>query len=264
MSLHYDKFILFGDSITQFSSAEPNGFQSGLQNLYMRKLDVLNRGFSGYNSDHAALILPRILEQELNVNKNNVKLITIFIGTNDAFQIEDDINNIQAVPVERYKQNLSKMTKLCLENNIKPIIIGPTLHDSKLSKSLLVEKGRPTNKDATTNSRNLQYSNTAKAVAEEFAVAFVDLWDAFRQYGGWSEEQLLKSNGTVDSQHYVHLDELLVDGIHFSPTAYSIFRDKVVESISKYYPELSADSIPEKLAYWHDINPKDLVGSIFK
>jgi len=49
-----DVFMLFGDSITQ-GAWEPdmNGFGQRLSHIYARKLDVLNRGFSGYNTDWA-------------------------------------------------------------------------------------------------------------------------------------------------------------------------------------------------------------------
>lgn len=71
--MEYGKFVLFGDSITQFSCTQ-YGFHPALQNVYIRKLDVINRGFSGYNSEHARQILPKILESE-----TNIKLMTIFL-----------------------------------------------------------------------------------------------------------------------------------------------------------------------------------------
>lgn len=50
-----DQFILFGDSITQGSYAQERGFAFGaeLTNRYVRRLDVINRGFSGYNTAQA-------------------------------------------------------------------------------------------------------------------------------------------------------------------------------------------------------------------
>ncbi|KAK6453655.1 SGNH hydrolase-type esterase domain-containing protein [Scheffersomyces xylosifermentans] len=264
--LVYDKFILFGDSITQFSTSQQNGFgmHPALQDLYARKLDILNRGYGGYNSDHAVLILPEILKAELNDAKDNVKLMTIFFGTNDAFEIEDDINDIQAVPLERYKKNISKLTELCLENNIKPIIIGPSLHDNRIAKIGYEERGRPTDKDATSNKRYLSYSLAAEEVAKENNVAFVNMWEAFREFGGWTIEQLVASNGSSDDETFIPLGDLLIDGVHFTPEAYRILFKKVVESINKTYPEFDATNIPEKLSYWQNINPKDQKNSIFK
>jgi lysophospholipase L1-like esterase len=41
------KIICFGDSITQRGNDELDGWVSSLSNEYIRKLDVVNRGFSG-------------------------------------------------------------------------------------------------------------------------------------------------------------------------------------------------------------------------
>ena len=41
--------LLLGDSITQWS-LRPNGWGNLLAQHYMRRADVVNRGFSGYNS----------------------------------------------------------------------------------------------------------------------------------------------------------------------------------------------------------------------
>src|SRR5690242_17177642 len=74
----YDQFLLFGDSITQSDGDPSLGFSSyqSLQhgksplqyvkrqaNLvdYCRRIDVVKRGFSGYNTVNALSILPRIL-----------------------------------------------------------------------------------------------------------------------------------------------------------------------------------------------------------
>ncbi|KIO17862.1 hypothetical protein M407DRAFT_84542, partial [Tulasnella calospora MUT 4182] len=49
-----DQILLFGDSITQ-GAWEEGGFAQRLacQYVYARKLDVINRGLSGYNSEWA-------------------------------------------------------------------------------------------------------------------------------------------------------------------------------------------------------------------
>lgn len=45
----YDSLICFGDSLTQQGS-QIGGFVASLQNVYLRRLDVINRGFGGYTS----------------------------------------------------------------------------------------------------------------------------------------------------------------------------------------------------------------------
>lgn len=47
-----DTIVLFGDSITQ-GGWQPHGFAQRLAYVYARKLDVTNRGLSGYNTEWA-------------------------------------------------------------------------------------------------------------------------------------------------------------------------------------------------------------------
>ncbi|CAG8804386.1 5131_t:CDS:2, partial [Dentiscutata erythropus] len=43
----YNQIVLFGDSITQYGhDPENNGWGAALQSSYVRKFEVLNRGFS--------------------------------------------------------------------------------------------------------------------------------------------------------------------------------------------------------------------------
>lgn len=84
MATHYqDTIVLFGDSLTQMSwdpelggigarvAGEPSSFVVSLAidlslarcdivDLYARKLDVLNRGYSGYNTDWALPVLKQV------------------------------------------------------------------------------------------------------------------------------------------------------------------------------------------------------------
>lgn len=49
-----DETVMFGDSITQ-GAWSTDGLGTALANAYQRKLDVLNRGLSGYNSSIVSL-----------------------------------------------------------------------------------------------------------------------------------------------------------------------------------------------------------------
>ena len=70
----YDQFILFGDSITQQAESQEKGFAfaPALRNEYIRRLDVINRGFSGYTAQLGLHILPQFMP---SVSQANVRLI---------------------------------------------------------------------------------------------------------------------------------------------------------------------------------------------
>ena len=93
--------ICFGDSLTQFGFDD--GWLALLSNRYVRRADVFNRGFSGYNTRWALQIAPKIFEEfsqgiifkkfsRLTYQKSCLGcipggpplFITIFFGTNDA------------------------------------------------------------------------------------------------------------------------------------------------------------------------------------
>lgn len=246
------KFILFGDSITQFANENFNAghpnthffFQSSLQKDYVRKLDIINRGFSGYNSNHARVILPHILESD-----PNIKLMTVFFGTNDAVQ------TIQYVPLDKYTENVSSMIDEIKKKNIKPILIGPGLHQSF---SFVAEKLNLTEvpEDNGNNITNKEYSELAKMVAEKHGIPFIDLWQGLRIAGGWSEDQLLKQD--------TDLGEFLLDNVHLNCNGYKVLYDLLMDSIRKNYPELSPEEMDFRCQYWRSIDPNNIEGTIFQ
>lgn len=251
--IRFDKLILFGDSITQFSNSSSNEFslQAALQEWYIRKLDIINRGFSGYNSDHATIILPKILEAEKAASSDNIKIITIFFGTNDA------VSGIQHVPLERYHLNICELINVSISYGVKPIVIGPALHDTKLTKITRKSQGKDFSADITNNAQNKKYSDSARQAAEKYHVPFIDLWELFRQAGGWKEDELMSASSISIGK------EFLVDGVHFSSKSYKILYNNIVDTVSKTYPELSPQNMPMNLAYWMDIDPENIHDTIF-
>jgi lysophospholipase L1-like esterase len=96
------RIVLFGDSITQHGfNPELNGWAASLAHYYSRRADVINRGFSGYNTRWGLLISDDVVLQV------NPAMVVIFFGANDAV-IEQGLTY---VPLEEYKSNLLSMIK---------------------------------------------------------------------------------------------------------------------------------------------------------
>lgn len=250
MSLEFAKLILLGDSITEYSCEFPHGLQPQLASYYSRRLDVINRGFAGYNSTHLVRILPKVLDAE-----RNVRFMTIFIGTNDATLMSDRKGVIQAVLVAEYTKNLNRLVDFCLDRNIFPILIGPALHDPVMSARGLVASQRSSEHGWGSSAQNRKYSEACAQVAKTRNVPFVDLWNAFREAGGWSCEQVL--------QEQVLMENLLVDGIHFTDRGYQVLTQAVINTIESHIPQFTKANLTQRLAYYGDINPEDL-DSIFR
>ena len=79
-------FITFGDSITQRGFAP--GWSSLLADAYVRRVDVINRGYSGYNSRWALQLLDRVFPSPpagaSATAAPPARLATVWFGANDA------------------------------------------------------------------------------------------------------------------------------------------------------------------------------------
>lgn len=231
-NLVVDKVVLFGDSITNRMSEADEGFNfyGSLQHWFSRRLDVVSRGFGGYNSDHGLHILPRLLAAE-TAGGAQIRLITIFFGTNDS------ANNWQHVPLERYASNLRAMVDLVKERcpGTGVILMGPGPHDDANYEDRV--------EDPRSNARNLQYSRTAKQVAQEYNLPFVDLYSTLV--------------GDADpAQDPALLPPLLPDTIHYSPAAYKLFYENLVSTIETAFPHLVPDRLPLLLPHNSELEAK--------
>ncbi|KAI0461456.1 hypothetical protein LJB42_000752 [Komagataella kurtzmanii] len=242
--LLYKKFVLFGDSITQRTfdqyilGGDPSRLDyslgAQLTSIYNRKLQVLNRGFSGYNTEHARHILPELLRLEHDESNSKVELMWIFFGSNDAVE-----KGLQKVELERYEQNLNFLTQLALDRGIKIILITPGVVDD-----CVLSQRDPEWKDGhfRTTTRNKMYAAAVKRVGKHFNVPVLDLLTALETHGNF--------------------EQLLVDGLHFLGKAYQILFRELLNLIETEYPELHPDKLPMKLPYWRDIDPSDIEGSL--
>ncbi|XP_027477416.1 isoamyl acetate-hydrolyzing esterase 1 homolog isoform X2 [Zalophus californianus] len=108
-SLHWPRVLLFGDSITQFSFQQ-GGWGASLADRLVRKCDVLNRGFSGYNTRWAKIILPRIIRKGNSLD--SPVAVTIFFGANDSALKGCRLNRLNSV-VGEYAGACSQVAQDC-------------------------------------------------------------------------------------------------------------------------------------------------------
>jgi len=91
------RVVFFGDSITQHGfNVQINGWVSQLANWWTRRIDVVNRGYSGYNSKWARLVVEKAVVNE------KPDLVFVFFGANDAV----DKEVVQHVPLHEYEDNM--------------------------------------------------------------------------------------------------------------------------------------------------------------
>lgn len=251
-----DKFLLFGDSITQrcFSLEEGKyadsdkvfSFGAALTDLYKRRMDIVLRGYSGYCSEHARYLIDGIIQ-----TTPNIKLATVFFGSNDASMWEN-----QHVSIPRYKENTVYIVRKLKEAGSKVILIGPAPHDEVHRNQIF--KGDPKDNPRSTK-LNLEYSQAAKKVAEDENIPFVDLWHLFLEAVGWKEDQPVPGEFVTheDLTKDTKIRHLLNDGLHFTGEGYKIMFDGVMTAIRETYPEF----IPANIKFQYPDCGKHLWGA---
>ena len=106
----YGRLMLLGDSITQLSF-DNGGWGTKIADQFQRRLDVLNRGFSGYNTAWIECVLPQILPSTLPLDA-----VTVLLGTNDSGMKE--VNPEQHIPLEAFESNLRGICELLLNAGV--------------------------------------------------------------------------------------------------------------------------------------------------
>ncbi|XP_049997878.1 isoamyl acetate-hydrolyzing esterase 1 homolog isoform X2 [Alexandromys fortis] len=223
-SLLWPRVLLFGDSITQFSF-QPGGWGALLADRLVRKCDVLNRGFSGYNTRWAKIILPRLIREENSVE--TPVAVTVFFGANDA-SLKGE-NPKQHVPLDEYRANLRDMVQYLASAGIPQerviLITPPPLHEAAWEKECIL-KGCKLNR---LNSVVGEYANACLQAARDCGTDVLDLWTLMQK----------------DNQDF---SSYLSDGLHLSPVGNEFLFLNLWPLLDK-----KLSSLPWLLPYWKDV-----------
>ena len=207
--------ILFGDSITQMSFGE-GGFGAHLSNVYTRRLDVLNRGFSGYNTRWAKTYLDKIFPAD-----TKAAVVVIFFGANDASLLKH--NPRQHVPLKEFGQNLVAICKhiksVCKSSRLLLVTPPPVDHSKRFIFQKERYKDKATGVLERTNEGAGMYAAKCVEIANAMQYPVLDLWTLMQQEKEW--------------------DTMLSDGLHLSLKGNHFVGSAMVDAIGKAYPTLS-------------------------
>ncbi|KAG6845178.1 hypothetical protein H0H87_012735 [Tephrocybe sp. NHM501043] len=234
-----DVIMLFGDSITQGAwTPGLNGYGEQLTHVYARKLDVLNRGLSGYNTDWATPAFKKTIatrqEQEY-VPK--IRLLTIWFGANDSCIWPSP----QHVPLDKFAKNLKEWVDLVHSSksehyspDTRIILITPPPVNTYQRRADLEsrEPARLLDRDFETTRK---YADAVKGVAQEKGVAVTDVWTALWEAAGKVEPSLSR---------------FMYDGLHLNAEGYEVMYKALLATVRQNYPELYYDNLPETFPPW--------------
>ncbi|NXA37288.1 IAH1 esterase, partial [Eudromia elegans] len=222
--LSWPRIVLFGDSITEHCFQD-KGWGATLAERLVRKCDVVNRGFSGYNTRWAKVILPRLISK--SASAESTVAVTVFFGANDSAL--KDLNPKQHVPLEEYAANLKSMVQYLKSVDISEdkiiLITPPPLQESAWEKECLAKGDKLNRRSSTTG----EYAKACVQVAKDCGTGVVDLWT------------LMQKN--QDYSCY------LSDGLHLSPEGNNFLVAQLWACLEK---KLSA--LPFLLPYWRDVD----------
>lgn len=227
----WPKVILFGDSLTQYSFSDDGCWGSKLADLLQRKCDVINRGFSGYNSRWNKVMLPKILDKDL---AKETAAMAIFLGANDS---NDAANTRQHVPLEEFTENMKDIVTYALSQGLsrdKIIIIAPPAFNALAWGEECKRKGTTLTKNNKTTG---MYAKACCEVAKEAGTNIVDLYT-----------EMMKAE---DFSGYLN------DGLHLSPLGSRLLFDLLNPIVEK----LTSD-LPQVCPYWADVDAADLETSL--
>ncbi|RYP03477.1 hypothetical protein DL764_005118 [Monosporascus ibericus] len=257
MAKSYNQVVLFGDSLLQQSSAVQDGFsfQGALQDYCIRRLDVVNRGFSGYTTKNALQILSEIFPPFCESGPRIEYLVVLFGANDAALPIP---TNTQGIPIEQYMENL---TKIITHERIKAhnpkilLVTPPPLDEIRLTKRDLEYGHKQVTRHAAVSAA---YSQAARDVAGKVSgVVLVDLQKGIMDKAISMTPDFDASGpplGYPEGGKRGALETLLPDGLHLNGDAYKVFFELVKPHIGPF-PDSSEDLVfPD----WRAMNPGSL------
>ncbi|KAI9144581.1 SGNH hydrolase-type esterase domain-containing protein [Paraphysoderma sedebokerense] len=237
------QFLLFGDSITQYSfEVQLRGWGAQLAHSYQRKLDVLCRGYSGYNTTQAIPVLSHILS-----TLPPLTAATIFFGANDSASTP-----LQKVELDQYRSNLQTLIQMIKSHSndcLVLVLTPPPVQEEVWDKECMRKYNE--HGDRTLNSAQ-KYATVALEVSKEMnekldKVVGIDIMSSFLKYAS-SRNVGGQQNGSDVVQE--GLKDLLWDGLHLSAQGNDLLFKEIVTVLTKY--GLGVDDLPMCFPYWRD------------
>lgn len=255
--------LLFGDSITQY--AHSGGWGTILQQHYQRKADILNRGYSGYNTRMAKAMTTNLFPPTSTpVSSSSINdmyvFTTLFFGANDAADNEyatELQKPPQGISVEEYKDNLLAIIERMQHYTSFILLISPPPVDNQQWKD-------------RNNDRVVKYSQVCEEITQDIqkkalprilpsvSVIHINLYDRM-MINNSSDGK--KNSGTTDTTTISVDDDYKIyfnDGLHLSSEGDKLVANAILETLQKYAPHCTPDALPLDFDIWRDIDPQNV------
>ncbi|TMW64313.1 hypothetical protein Poli38472_012935 [Pythium oligandrum] len=229
-------FVLTGDSITQDGgNASMTGWATLLQRDWLRSVDIINRGLSGYNTKwFIQYALPEVLEEMQTRFKP--ALITLWLGANDAALV-DGSSKQQHIPLDEYSANLRHILTEYqrVAPSAKILLITPAvIDDDHRRRFQQLHEGFSEPLDRK-NHVTVQYATACAEVGASISgIKVLDL------------HSVLTETYEEEARH-----RLLSDGLHFTPEGNQVLYELIKQAMTELLPA-------ETVATWQFPDHKDI------
>ncbi|ESZ92659.1 hypothetical protein SBOR_6964 [Sclerotinia borealis F-4128] len=277
-SKRYPQFILLGDSIVEFSSYLRDGFSftAGLEEHCSRRLQVINHGLSGYNTDNALEIHQHLVPDPTSAKVSYLvrQLSTlqdsplvgvpwktsplleslILFGANDACLPDGPTG--QYVSLENYKKNIEALLDHWSSIAQYPkilLVTPPPINEIQLEKG---DRQKGYSSLTRLQENTAKYAAAVREIATEWKdrnVVLVDLWRAMMDKAVHisSDNTIdVKTMGTKRAGDDTSMRTLLTDGLHLSSEGYKIFLSKVIPMVGTEWKKEPFDSPSWVFPHW--------------
>lgn len=285
-----ERIILLGDSLFQraFSQEKDSAgqiigsFGPRLTDAYIRRLEVVNYGFSGFNTRQILSgLTSKFYAPSDDKPRPTNRLVIVFLGANDARLSDTPGGPQQHVPLEEFEKNLSMIVDSVKRHAKHVILIAPppvderqtVVADSKKNAEL---EGVVRRKAAVTK----EYAARVVNIGREKDVTVLDLWSLMMEKAGFKSNGRVRSSN-LDSEEYLDeygkeivdsetgpsiqalpgssdapvndiLRSYLHDGLHFTRKGYDLLFDELMRLIVDKLPEQLPERIPFVVPAWDD------------
>ncbi|XP_052885983.1 GDSL esterase/lipase At5g45920-like isoform X2 [Gossypium arboreum] len=214
------KIYLFGDSITEESFGD-GGWGASLANHFSRTVDVVLRGYSGYNTRWALKVVDRVFPEAESSGAAAPVAVTVFFGANDAC-LPDRYGAFQHVPLDEYKRNLHSIVaslKKRWPSTLILLITPPPIDEVQRIRYPYVEN--PLGLPERTNEAAGAFAKACVETAGECGISVVDLWTRMQHYPDWRNAFLSEIKASSDSG--IVGDFITLSNYHFGTFEFKYF-----------------------------------------
>lgn len=183
--------------------------QRCISDTYVRKLDVINRGYYAHNSRWNAIILKQILpniQQLTHQNLPKIRLMTIWLGSNDSVRSDSPFH----VSLPDFNANMTEIISLIRvrspETRIILITPGPC-QVARVEATLYAALNLP-NPPARSNALVKPYVDAVLEIGAKMGIPVVDTWSAIWAAAGSNEDSAL--------------EPFFTDGLHLAAPGYKV------------------------------------------